>query len=387
MDNQKGKKRAEVLNKIKNARVIEKCLRLKSKCKEVFAALILFVKNKEAGLKKIKWSQLPTNIWKGFKKIKFKKTGAYKWSAKVLKKVSDSWKMLLVAVPSFLFFYYALGCFIVENIDVQTQYKLEKDEKVPLFKTSDAMAFLIKREVDDKMWTPNLPMIFPAYVLDNMPNFQTGIVAAVKDTAGTLRYFRHNTDAQNKDIKEAYKLLSYAPDVWIMSRKGKFNLAPSSNSQYRKAANELRKFTRDGIYKPNTEDLALILKKFSSKLQKLTLESEDYQQENAFNWLDGKADDVFYLHKGYAFALWQIGKVLCYDYKKIIVEHNLYEDWIRMSKSLQRAAEYAPLIIRGGKPDSIFTPNHLIMQNYYLLRAMSAVLKISNNLAESANAD
>ena len=249
------------------------------------------------------------------------------------------------------------------------------------------MAFLVRREVDDKMWTPNLPMIFPAYVLDNMPNFQIGIITAVKDISGTLRYFKNNTEKQNKDVKEAYKKLNYAPNIWIMSRKGKFNLAPSSNSQYRKAANELRKFMRDGIYKPDSEDLRLLLKKISNKLQKITLDSESHQQENISKWYDGQADDLFYNHKGYAFALWQISKTLGHDYKEIILANDLYEDWVRMEASLKKAAEFSPLIIRNGKADSIVTPNHLIMQNYYLLRAISAAEKIRGNISEAVNAD
>lgn len=300
--------------------------------------------------------------------------------------MSDSWKMVLTFVPLFLIFYYVLGSKIVENIDVKTQYKIENDA-TPLFMTADTMSFLIKREVDDKMWTPNLPLVFPAYILDNMPNFQTGIITAVKDIAGTLRYLKHNTENQNKDIKAAYKLLNYAPNVWIMSRKGKFNLAPSSNSQYRKAGNELRKFMRDGIYKPDIDDLRLLLQKISTKLQKLTLDSENYQQENTSLWFDGGADDLFYMHKGYAFALWQISNTLCRDYKDLIIENNLYEDWIRMSASLQKAAEYSPSIIRNGKIDSAFIPNHLLMQNYYLLRSISAALKIRDNLAGVSNAD
>ena len=321
------------------------------------------------------------------KKVKLKKTKFYGFCKKVIKKLSDSWKVLLTVVPLFLFFYYVLGSKVVEEIDVHTQYKLEENDNTPFFRTTDAMAFLIKREVDDKMWTPNLPIIFPAYILDNMPNFQKGIIAAVKDITGTMRYLKSNTEAQKKDINEAYELLSYPPDVWIMSRKGKFNLAPSSNSQYRKAGGELRKFTRDGIYKANGDDLLLILKKISVKLQKITLKSESCQQENSSKWSGNEADDLFYYNKGYSFALWQISKVLCHDYKEVIINNNFYEDWTRMSSSLQKAAEYSTWIVRNGKIDSIFTPNHLLVQNYYLLRSITAALKISNRLAEHADVD
>lgn len=336
-------------------------------------------------LKSFKFRETLSESLKKIKKFKITKTSAWKFGKKALKKLSDSWKTVLTVVPLFLIFYYAGGSLLVENIDVSTQYTADKNDKLPLFKTADAMSFLIRREVDDKMWTPNLPLIFPAHVLDNMPEFQKGIIFAVRDIAGTVRYFKFNTEAQKKDINNAYKLLSYAPDVWIMSRKGKFNLAPSSNSQYRKAGNELRKFMRDGIYTPDKNDLRLLLKKMSSKLQKLTLDSEDYLRERS--GLDFKADNLFYLHKGYAFAMWQISKSLCRDYKDIIVKNNMYEDWVRLETSLQKAAEFSPRIIRSGAPDSIFTPNHLLMQNYYILRGISAALKTASGLAEISDAD
>lgn len=340
-----------------------------------------------AKIKGIQWRLLVMDVWRKIRKFKFKKTAFYRGCKKLFKKISDSWKIVLTVVPLFLFFYYVVGSMVVEKIDTETACPIERKEGVQLFQTSDCMAFLIKREVDDKMWTPNLPILFPAYVLDNMPNFQIGILSAVKDVTGTLRYFKSNTEAQNKDIKEAYKLLGYAPDVWLMSKRGKFNLAPSSNSQYRRAGKELRKFTADGIYTPSEHDLRLLLKKISSRLQKLSADSEAHQREYSSNWLDFNVDNLFYHHKGYAFAMWQMLRALCNDYKDIIVENNLYEDWTRMSASLQKAAEYSPFVIRNGGVDSVFTPNHLMTQNYYLLRSVAAAEKIRANLSEAVNAN
>ena len=154
--------------------------------------------------------------------------------------LSDFWKMVIACLAVFFFCYYFIGSQIAENIDVQTEYKVQ-DAEDSSFETADCMAFLIKREVDDKMWTPNVPPIFPAYVLDNMPNFQMGVIAAIRDVAAVLRKFAHETKVQQKDIQKAYKMLSYPPKVWLMSRQSAFLLAPSSNSQYRKAARELRK--------------------------------------------------------------------------------------------------------------------------------------------------
>lgn len=305
---------------------------------------------------------------------------------KMVLKVMSHWKFITVFLPSFLFFYYFWGSMIAENIDVTTEYKLPA-KHLPMFETADSMAFLIRREVDKKMWTPNLPPVFPASILDNMPNFQIGIVFGVKDMTSAIRRFKQNTEAQQKDIDKAYKLLSYPPNVWLMSRRGKFNLAPSSNAQYRKAAKMLNKFVKDGVFAPNAEDLDILLRQISKKLQKITEQNETGQREKAAAWADTSSDDLFYYGKGYAFALWQITNSLGVDFKEVILEKNLYVEWTYLMNSLKKAAEFKPLVVRNGAPDSLWTPNHLIMQNFYLQRAIIAAEKIRDELLKENHAD
>ena len=319
------------------------------------------------------------DVWVSIKKFKLKKTGAVKFVKKVGRKLSSSWKTILTVIPLFLIFYYAVGSQVVEDMDVTTEYDVPT-EKSPLFETPDSMAFLLKREVDDKMWTPNLPVIFPAYVLDNMPNFQTGIVDAVKDVSSVMRRLSFNTPAQSKDIKDAHRLLNYAPNIWIMTRKSTLNLAPSSNSQYRKAAKKLKDYRRNGIFTPHAADLEKLITGIGKKLQKISQANEEFQQENSGDFLDTQSDDLFYHNRGYAFALWQITKTLGADYKDLILSMNVYPEWTYLVSSLKRAAEMKPMIVRNGSATSVFVPNHLIMQNYYLLRALTAAEKIRNGL-------
>ena len=301
-------------------------------------------------------------------------------------KVMSHWKFITVFLPSFLFFYYFLGSMFAENIDATTEYKLP-EKHLPMFETANGMSFLLKREVDDKMWTPNLPFMFPASVLDNMPNFQIGIVSGVKETVPAIKRFSQNTDAQKDDIKTAYKLLNYPPDVWLMAHQGKFNLAPSSNAQYRKAAKELQKFVKDGVFMPNAEDLDILLRQINKNLQKITLRNEAHQREQATGWPDTSSDDLFYFGKGYAFALWQIINTAGFDFKDVILERNLYTEWTYLSNSLKKAAELKPFIVRNGTAESLTVPNHLIMQNFYLQRAMIAAEQIRNKLTKENHAD
>lgn len=320
------------------------------------------------------------------KKIKFKKIGIGKVLRKTGKKMSEFPKMLLIGVPTFVFFYYIIGCLVAENIDVQTEYK-PRDKHIPMIEAPEAMAFLIKREVDDKMWTPNLPPIFPAYILDNMPHFQIGIVHALRDVTAVMRGFDQNTDGQKQDIKKAAELLAYPPTIWIMNKKDGLRLAPSSNAQYRKAAAELNKYARDGVFYPKSYDLEALLNRICLGLQKLAQQNENRQLEHDSDWIDTRADDLFYIAKGYTFALWQISKTLGNDFRDTILEANLYTEWTYLVNSLKKAAEYSPRFVRNASPKALTAPNHLLIQNYYLLRAATSAEKINNKLAEKRYAD
>lgn len=309
------------------------------------------------------------------------------WCKTILKSVYKIWKILFAGLACFLFFYYFLGSQIAEDIDVQTQYLLPKN-KSDKMETANAMSFLLKREIDDKMWTPNLPPLFPAYVLDNMPNFQIGIVDAVRDINIVLQRMEGINAEQYDDLQQAGQMLNYAPNIWLLSKKDAFNIAPSSNTQYRKAAKYLRKFNERADFLPQASHLPRFMEQISRKLTKLVLKSEEHQQEHGSDIVDLHADDVFYHNCGYAFALSQIVKALGADYKDEILRHNVYTEWTYLLSSLQKAAAFQPVVVRCGKPNDLLTPNHLTEQNFYLTRALVAVEKIRTAMAQGeANAN
>ncbi|MBQ9270872.1 MAG: DUF2333 family protein [Alphaproteobacteria bacterium] len=319
---------------------------------------------------------------KYIRKIKAIKKQAHKAKHNKNLKQSFSWRLVfLIGLPTFFVCYYLLGAALTENMRTDTEYTL-RENKVPTPEIALVMSFLLKQEIDDKVWTPNLPPIFPAYILDNMPNFQIGVVNAVKDVATVLKKFDQNTIAQKAEIKRACQYLQYSPYIWLMTKKGKFNLAPSANAQYRKAAVELQSFGKDGVYYPDTKDLDSLLLKISYGLQKLATNNETHYSEHATDRIDTKADDLFYYVKGYTYAMWQISKVIGADYKEIILQANAYTEWTYLTGSLKRAAALKPLIVRNGEAESILAPNHLLGQNYYLLRATTAVEKIRNKIKE-----
>lgn len=331
-------------------------------CKKVYFER----KNK---LKKIRLSKIKRMLVKSYKKAS--------------RFISDSWKPLVIGVPVFLFFYYFLGALISESINTSPLIKkhIVKSDKS---QTIESMVLLLKREVDEHIWTPNLPVLFPAYILDNMPEFQIGTVYAVKDITKAINRFVIDGE-RKKAVKKAVKLLGYRPDVWLLSQKSSFSIAPSSNSQYRKARKELEKINATEEFYLDVYELKTVLSAISEGLQKMISENEAQVREFSSDYFDFQADNLFYRHKGYAFGLWQISEALSVDGKKTVLGAEAYHDWTILVANLQKAAEFKPLFVRNGAPDALFSPNHLIVQNYYLSAARAQTEKISNILGDRVN--
>ncbi len=71
-------------------------------------------------------------------------------------------------------------------------------------------AALLDRELSDQGWTANDPLFYPTAILDNMPNYQQGMVGALSrfsfellDQLGRAR----GTSQADPDLKSAVGLL------------------------------------------------------------------------------------------------------------------------------------------------------------------------------------
>ena len=90
----------------------------------------------------------------------------------LIKSAFNTWPKAFIAVVAALIIgYYPLGGRLSERIDKTEDYDFSSISEKQL-QSIESIAFLIDREVNQHIWTPNLPFFFPAYSLDNMPNFQ-----------------------------------------------------------------------------------------------------------------------------------------------------------------------------------------------------------------------
>ncbi len=75
--------------------------------------------------------------------------------------------------------FYPIGMIWVHRVDDDTDFRAPPADALPGASEAVVVAIaLIAREVDENRWTANDPFFLPAAALDNMPNFQQGIIAA-----------------------------------------------------------------------------------------------------------------------------------------------------------------------------------------------------------------
>lgn len=319
------------------------------------------------------------------KKIKWHKIKDF--AVILLQKMKSSWKLIAVIIPAFIVLYYPLGGYLMENIDTDTT----KDIKVTSAEQSNlvnAMAFLVDKEINQNIWTPNLPFFFPSYFLDNMPSFQLGEIDAVSKTAKTFASLvKKYSNTEDENLQKAAEYLSYPATVWMFAPNSDSIFAPSSATQYRKGKHELMVYNqnladRKTIFSRGADDLEILLSSADKNISASIAELQNHIRENQDAWTDGRADNLFYYTKGKLYAYYILLKAAGDDYKSIIINADMYAKWSEMLSCLERAAELSPLLVRNANMKSSLAPNHLAYMQMYALCATNSIKDIEFSTAE-----
>jgi len=285
--------------------------------------------------------------------------------------------------------YYPIGMLITHDINDDPAYETPGHLAMKDGSRAVAMAAaLILREVDESRWVANDPFFLPPAALDNMPNYQQGIIAALArfafeltDQIGRTR----GTSQTDKDLQEAAGQLQYAGNVWVFDLSTSLAPTTTSEARYRKAAKSLLKYNQrlangNAVFERRADNLLATLDRFALDMGASSATLDRQITEHAGDFIDTRADDVFYGIKGQSYAYYMIIRELGLDYAKVLGERELTNAWAKMLESLRHAAELSPLIVANGIPDSQFVPSHLAAQGFYLLRARTKIREITNIL-------
>ncbi|WP_169566887.1 DUF2333 family protein [Sneathiella limimaris] len=289
----------------------------------------------------------------------------------------------------FVFLYYVIGMIWIHKVDDDIKFAPAKEDQTAGGSLAvDVAAALINREINENQWTSNDPFFMPASALDNMPNYQQGIISALArfsfeltDQIGRTR----GSSQTDPDLQNAAGLLQYAGDVWSWDPTVSLLPTASSEKQYEKARKSLIAYNKrlaDGraVFEKRADNLLATIDRFALDIGSSTAVIDTHIAEHSGAYIDFQADDLFYGFKGQAYAYYIILEALGTDYENLIRERELGNAWSQMLASFRSVIELDPYVISNAKTDGQLFPNHLAVQGFYILRARTQLREISNIL-------
>ena len=293
------------------------------------------------------------------------------------------WRVLLVL----LLLYYPVGALIVENIDADPQFAA----RGVAAGESNAVAIaadLVTREVDVHTWTPMMPFFTPAGILDNMPNYQRGIMAALgrfstelMDQLGRTR----GSSQTDRDLEQARGFLNEQPNVWIWQPSVSIWPSATSAQKYRAGRDKLLAYNKrlaagQAVFERRADNLQALLDRIANDHGSDSAVIDQHIIEQAGNLFDMHCDDIFYFNKGRLYANYLLLRELGKDFEQVIREKGLTSSWNATVETFRIASQLQPWVVWNGYPDGLLIPNHLAAQGFYLLRARTQLREISNIL-------
>jgi hypothetical protein len=291
-----------------------------------------------------------------------------------------SWRLLLVL----LILYYPVGAMIVEDIDDDPQFQprsVSPGESRAVATAAD----LVTREVDIHTWTPMLPFFMPAGILDNMPNFQRGMMAALgrfstelMDQLGRTR----GSSQTDRDLEQARGFLNEQPNVWIWQPSVSLWPSATSAQKYRAGRDRLVAYNKrlaagQAIFERRADNLQALVDRIANDHGSDSAVIDQHIIEKAGDLFDSRCDDIFYFNKGRLYANYLLLRALGQDFEGIIREKGLTSAWNGTVETFRIASQLDPWIVWNGWPDALLIPNHLAAQGFYLLRARTQLREIT----------
>lgn len=283
--------------------------------------------------------------------------------------------------------YYLAGAIVMHGIDDDVTFQAANEPQGGSHAVA-VTAALIDREVDSHFWVANDPFFFPSALLDNMPNFQQGVVYALSrftiEMADQIGRTRGSSEV-DPDLDKAAGLLKYPGNVWIFDLSTSFLPTTSSETQYRAASRSLKAYNErlaagQSIFERRADNLLATLDRIASDLGSASATIDQHLGKPRPLLIDTKVDDIFYGIKGRLYGYTVLLRELGNDFAAVIKDKQIDSSWEQMMQSIRQAAILDPVMVMNGAPDGAYFPSHLAVQGFYLLRARTQLREITNIL-------
>ena len=282
------------------------------------------------------------------------------------------------------FFYFFIGSIWLSKVDSNLTFA--PPHTAGESRSVAMAAALIDREIGTNGWTPNDPPLWPTYILDNMPNFQRGMLQALgrfsielTDQLGRIR----GSSQADPDLELASGNLRYPPDRWHWNpSESLFAITITSEKSYGDAAEAMKRYNQrlaagDAIFERRADNLMATLDRMALDLGSASATIDEFVEDQAgfpWNW---KVDDLFYRTKGQLYGYYMILRELQVDFDLVLEEKKLKTNYAEMLRSLEQAIQVQPMVVLNASTDAQIFPNHLSQQGFYLLRARTQLRELT----------
>lgn len=282
--------------------------------------------------------------------------------------------------------YYPVGMAVMHRVGDDVDFTVEFQEGQS--RSVAITAALIEREVMIHNWLPNDPFFMPSWMLDNGPNFQRGMIAALarftvemQDKIGRVR----GSSSVDEDLEKAAGDIRYSPNIWVVSSESSTLVTQSSESKYRAARRSLLRYNQrlaagEAVFDARADNLQTLIDRINADIGSQSAIIEQHVRQRGGDFFDTTADNIFYETKGRLYGYYMVLREVGHDFRDVIEEKRMQPIWDEMMQTMRAAAELQPLIVRNGAPDGLLQPNHLMTQGFYLLRARTQLKEISDIL-------
>ncbi|MEZ5543766.1 MAG: DUF2333 family protein [Lysobacteraceae bacterium] len=232
----------------------------------------------------------------------------------------------------------------------------------------------------------------PGVLLDNLPNWEYGVLTQVRDLSKAFRndFSRSQTQSvEDPDLTEADPLFSSPNDRWLLpSSERQFGKGIAHVEGYLARLADTSQNTHFYARADNLADwLALVEKRLGSLSQRLSAAAGQVAPAPSENgeatagpvfertpWL--KIDDVFYEARGSTWALLHFLKAVQADFEPVLRDKNAQASLAQIIHELEetQGALHSPMVLNG-TPFGFFANHSLVMANY-ISRANAAIIDL-----------
>lgn len=318
-----------------------------------------------------------------------------------------SYKWLTV-IPALLLILWLYAVYLSQEPDTFSVSDLQQTTDNPV--TGTATTLTLIKIIDTFFDKPGgyltNDVIPPNVFLDNIPNWEFGVLVQARDLSLSLRNDFSRSQSQStedKDLMIAQPQLNFDSDSWIL---------PATESEYKQAVKALKRYNQrlsdntnpDAQFYARADNLVIWLSQVEKRLGSLSqrlsasvgqirvntdlagdsaaVQSTKSTQQVVVKtpWLE--LDDVFYEARGSAWALLHILKAIEIDFAPILKKKNALISLRQIIRELEASQQalWSPMVLNGSG-FGLFA-NHSLVMASYISRANSAVIDLRQLLQQ-----